>query len=113
MTMTAVLLLVLVVCVLYLALRVRALESAVSTLARIVNKPRRRDRAIRKEIEELESKLEQMDDAIAHGYLADTNDFNRADEIREKLDRRLRALAPRQTAPPVPEPPPDPPRAGL
>jgi cell division protein FtsL len=53
MTMTAVLLLVLVVCILYLALRVRALKSAVSTLARIVDKPRRRDRTLRKEIRSL------------------------------------------------------------
>lgn len=43
--MTAVLLVVLVLCVLYCAFRVHSLENAVKDLARIVNKPRRRDRA--------------------------------------------------------------------
>ena len=56
-TTTTVLLVVLILCVLYLALRLRALETAVVNLARIVDKPRRRDRAIRKEIAELEDEL--------------------------------------------------------
>jgi hypothetical protein len=44
--MTTVLLVVLVLCVVYLALQVRNLENAVNVLAQIVNKPRRRDHAL-------------------------------------------------------------------
>ncbi len=109
--MTTALLVVLVLCVLYLALRLHRLERAVSAFAHIVDRPRRRDRAIRKEIEELEHELEQLQDATNHGYIPDTDDFNRADEIREKLDRRLRALTGRpgtSEPPPAPSTPPTP-----
>lgn len=44
--MTTILLVVLVLSILYLALRVRNLENAVNVLAQIVNKPRRRDHAL-------------------------------------------------------------------
>ena len=58
--MTAVLLVVFMLCVLYLALHIHQLENAVTKLARIVNKPRRRDRALRKEIAQLEEELEEI-----------------------------------------------------
>jgi hypothetical protein len=45
-TMTTILLVVLVLSILYLALRVRNLENAVNVLAQLVNKPRRRDHAL-------------------------------------------------------------------
>ena len=97
--MTTVLLVVLVLCVLYLGLRVHQLGSAVSTLARIVEKPRRRDRAIRREIHELETDLEMIRDLVSQGA-AKPEDFEEADQIREKLDRRLRALTREGRKPP-------------
>jgi predicted Holliday junction resolvase-like endonuclease len=98
-TALLVVLAILVLCVVNLILRVRGLENAVTTLARIVDKPRRRDRAIRKEIRELEEELEEMRENAAEG-LVDPDEFDRADVIREKLDRRLRALAGRRGTPP-------------
>jgi hypothetical protein len=112
MTTTAVVLVVLVLCVLYLAFRVHQLTAVVATLAHIVDKPRRRDHAIREEIAELEAELAETRDEIAEGYLPDEHDFQRAEEIREKLDRRLRALAGRRRPsepPPAPSTPPTPP----
>ena len=103
-TALLVVLAVLALCVVSLILRVRALETAIANLARIVDKPRRRDRAIRKEIRELEDELEQMDDDIRSGYLPDEDDFRRGEQIREKLDRRLKALAGRRGSPPEPPP---------
>lgn len=90
--MTTALLVVLVLSVLYLALRVHRLHLAVVELARVVNKPRRRDRAILKQIAALEDDLEHIRDLVKEG-VADQNDFIQTDLIREKLDRRLRALA--------------------
>jgi hypothetical protein len=55
--MTILLLVALVVWAVYLALRVRQLEHAVAALTRTVDKPQKRDRAIRKEIKELEDRL--------------------------------------------------------
>jgi cell division protein FtsL len=52
------LLVLLVLAVLYLALRVHMLQNAIRHLSRIVNKPRRRLHAIQKEIKELEGELE-------------------------------------------------------
>lgn len=106
--MTTPLLLVLAVlalCVVSLIFRVRALETAIANLAQVVGKPKRRDRAIRKEIRELEEELEEMRENASHG-LVDPDDFDRADVIREKLDRRLRALAGRRgtSEPPPPRP---------
>src|ERR1700731_3082849 len=83
-------------------------SGAGANLARIVDKPRRRDRAIRKEIKELEGELEYLADIASHGA-ASPEDFDEADAIREKLDRRLRALAGQRGMPPDP-PPSSPPR---
>jgi len=102
-TALLVVLAVLVLCVINLILRVRGLENAVTALARVVDKPKRRDRAIRKEIRELEEELEEMRENAADG-LVDEDDFDRAEVIREKLDRRLRALAGRRGIPPEPPP---------
>jgi hypothetical protein len=97
--MTAALLVVLILCVLYLGLRVHQLGSSVAKLARTVDKPRRRDRAIRREVHELETDLEMIQDLVSHGA-ASPDDFEEADRIREKLDRRLRALTRGSKAPP-------------
>jgi protein-arginine kinase activator protein McsA len=101
--MTTALLVVLVLAVLYLVLRVHMLQNAVLHLSRIVNKPRRRLRAIQKEIKELEDELETLHDLGRHGA-ATREDFEEADLIREKLDRRLRALAGQREARPVVQP---------
>jgi hypothetical protein len=90
--MTIFFLVLLTFALLYLALRLHNLEHAVIALAKVVDKPRRRDRAIRKEIRELEEELEQIGDMARRGLIG-TDDMNRADDIRERLDRRLRALA--------------------
>lgn len=99
--MTTVLLVALVLCVLYLGLRVHQLASAVSTLAQIVDKPRRRDRTIRKEVHELEADLEMIGNLVSQG-VAKPEDFEEADRIRERLDRRLRALTGRSPETPAP-----------
>ncbi len=92
LSMTTALLVVLMLCILYLIIRVRQLEYAVAVLARIVNKPRRRDRALRREVKALESDLDYIRNLAVNGA-ADPEDFERPNVIREKLDRRLRAHA--------------------
>lgn len=99
--MTTILLVVLLVWVVYLALRIRRLEQAVAALTRTVDTPRKRDRAIRKEIKELEDQLAFIGTTIAKGA-AGPADLEEADAIRERLDRRLRALAGRADAPASP-----------
>ena len=99
--MTTFFLVVLTLVLLYFALRLHNLEHAVIALAKVVDKPRRRDRVIRKEIRELEEELGQIGDIARHGLL-DKDDMNRADDIREKLERRLRALAGHPKSPPTP-----------
>ncbi len=93
--MSTVLLVVLLFCVLFavlhLANRIHRLENALVDLARIVKRPMRRDRAVRKEIEELEEELEEIGDLAVHAA-ASEEDFDRAQVIREKLDRRFHAL---------------------
>jgi len=101
--MITVLLVVLVVAVLYLALRVQMLQNAILQLSRIVSKPRLRLRAIQNEIKELEDELEGLYDLGRHGA-ATSEDFDAIDLIREKLDRRLRALAGQREARPAVQP---------
>ena len=84
MSMTTVLLVVLVLSVLYLALRIHQLENAATKLVRIVNKPRQRDRALGREIAELETDLDM---------LRAKRTSTKPTLSREKLDRRLGALA--------------------
>ena len=109
--MTTILLVILVLFVLYLAFDIRRLDKAVTNLAYIVNEPRRRHYAIQREISELEQELEQLradiSNDIASGELPDDDDLKQVDLIREKLDRRLRALAgrSREIPPPSPSPP--------
>lgn len=93
----------LVLAVLYLALRVHMLQNAILQLSRIVNKPRRRLRAIQREIKELEDQLETAHDLVREGA-ATPEDFDEIDLIREKLDRRLRALAGQREARPGVQP---------
>ena len=107
MSWTAIFLVVLILCVLYLSLRLRSLENAVVTLARIVDEPRRRDRAIQKEIKNLEDELEYLSDLASQGA-ASPEDFDEADLIRAKLDRRIRTLAGRRETP-AEQPPSSPP----
>jgi DNA-binding protein H-NS len=78
--MTTVLLVVLVLSVLYLALRIHQLENAVTKLVRIVNKPRQRDRALGREIAELETDLDMLRDLVKQGA-ASREDFDQADVI--------------------------------
>ena len=99
--MTILLLVALVVWAVYLALRVRRLEHAVAALTRTVDKPQKRDRAIRKEIKELEDRLAFIGTLVANGA-ASPKDVEEADVIREKLERRLRALAGRADAKALP-----------
>lgn len=80
MSMTTVLLVVLVLSVLYLALRIHQLENAVTKLVRIVNKPRQRDRALGREIAELETDLDMLRDLVKQGA-ASREDFDQADVI--------------------------------
>jgi cell division protein FtsB len=89
--MTRVLFALLILTVLYLALRLYQLQRAVTALTRLVEKPRRRSHAIRKEVKELEDELAFIADIVANGA-ASPEDFVEADAIRDKLDRRLRAL---------------------
>jgi len=86
--MTILLLVALVVWAVYLALRVRQLEHAVAALTRTVDKPQKRDRAIRKEIKELEDRLAFIGTLVANGA-ASPQDVEEADVIREKLERGL------------------------
>src|SRR4030081_2618737 len=97
--MTILLLVALVVWAVYLALRVRKLEHAVAALTRTVDKPQKRDRAIRKEIKELEDRLAFIGTLVANGA-ASPKDVEEAAAIGEKLGRRLRALAGRAEASP-------------
>ena len=99
LAMTTVLPVVLVFAVLYLALRVHMLQNATLHLSRIVNKPRRRLHAIQREIKELEDELETLHGLARHGAATST-DLEDIKLIREKLDRRLRAMAGQREARP-------------
>lgn len=90
--MSSLVLIVLVVWAVYLSVRVRQLERTVATLTHTVDSPRKRDRAIRKEIKELEDKLAIIVTAAASGA-ASPEDLKEADALREKIARRIRALA--------------------
>jgi hypothetical protein len=89
--MTTSVLVVLVLCVLYLALRVHQLSATVAALARIVEKPRRRDRAIRREVHELETDLEMIRDLVS---AASPEDFEEADRIRQVSSNIKNTLQP-------------------
>lgn len=92
MTLTTAVVVVLVLVTVHLALRIRNLTYRVERL----EKPRKRERAIRREIQELETDLRMVQDIITNGA-AKPEDFAEGDAIRAKLDNRRRALVKHMT----------------
>lgn len=69
-----------------------------------LEKPRQRERALRREIQSLETDLQMVHDIITNGA-AKPEDFEEADAIRVKLDSRRSALLKHMTGVSPPQEP--------